>query len=348
MRATNDLGGAEAQRELTQRHPLHVLIVAPEEAEILDVTGPFDVFAAAARLFGILHHAQPPLYKVLLISGTRDPIVRTSCGLEVKAAGTFQSFSGPVDTMLFAGGTRRGIAAASANPDLLRWIVNLSGSTRRVGSICTGAFVLAAAGLLRGRRATTHWSRCADLAEVYPDVRVQTNSIYTVDGPIYTSAGVTAGMDLSLALVEADAGAQIAADVAREMVLYLRRPGGQSQLSTTLALQAADRRAIRDMQTWVIENIRGRLSISALANRAAMSPRHFARVFAREIGTTPARFVERIRVETALRRLEESDDTIDQVAMQCGFGSADSMRRSFQRVLKATPRQIRSRDHVRG
>jgi len=214
---------------------------------------------------------------------------------------------------------------------------------RRLGSICTGAFLLAEAGLLRGRRATTHWSKCKELAQKYREIRVEPNSIYTVDGSIYTSAGITAGMDLSLALVEADAGARLAADVAREMVLYLRRPGGQSQLSAALSLQVADRRAIRDLQSWIVENVSDDLSVAALADVAAMSPRHFARTFSQQTGSTPARFVERVRVETASRRLEESEDTIDQIATGCGFGSADSMRRSFLRVLRVTPSKFRTR-----
>ena len=300
------------------------------------------MFVTASWFYRAAHAGSPDLYSVALISGTDRTAMRTSCGLELTAASSFRSFDETVDTLLVAGGTSKGIKASITNRELLQWLAVKSSSVRRLGSICTGAFVLAEAGLLRGRRATTHWSKCKELAQKYTDIRVEPNSIYTVDGTIYTSAGVTA-VDLSLALVEADAGARLAADVAREMVLYLRRPGGQSQLSAALSLQAADRRAIRDLQSWIVENVSDHLSVAAMADRAAMSPRHFARMFLQQTGSTPARFVERVRVETASRRLEESDDTIDQIAARCGFGSADSMRRSFLRVLRVTPREFRGR-----
>ena len=322
---------------------MRIAILAPEEPEILDITGPFEVFVTASRYFRAAHPGRPELYRVELISATDETLMRTSCGLELSASTSFRSFRGTPDTLLIAGGASKGVDATTRNRDLLDWLVNLSGSVRRFGSICTGAFVLAAAGLLRGRRATTHWSKCKDLARCYSDIRVEPDSIYTVDGNIYTSAGITAGMDLSLALVEADAGAAIAADVARELVLYLRRPGGQSQMSAAMTLQASDRRAIRDLQSWIVENVGGDLSVHALADRAAMSPRNFARTFLQQTGSTPARFVERVRVETASRRLEESEDTLDQIAVRCGFGNADSMRRSFVRVLRVTPREFRSR-----
>src|SRR5438105_3265753 len=221
---------------------MRIAILAPEEPEILDITGPFEVFVTASQYYRAAHPSGPELYSVELISATDETLMRTSCGLELSAGSSFRSFRGAVDTLLIAGGTSNGVNATTRNRDLLRWLVDLSGSVRRLGSICTGAFVLAAAGLLHGRRATTHWSRCKDLARCYSDIRVEPDSIYTVDGNIYTSAGVTAGMDLSLALVEADAGAPIAADVARKLVLYLRRPGGQSQVSAALSLQASDRR----------------------------------------------------------------------------------------------------------
>jgi transcriptional regulator GlxA family with amidase domain len=326
---------------------MRIAILAPEEPEILDIAGPFEVFVTASWYYRAAHAGSPDLYSVELISGTDDPALRTSCGLELTGACSFQSFNGTLDTLLVAGGTSKGINASSRNRELLQWLTQMSKSVRRLGSVCTGAFVLAAAGLLRGRRATTHWSKCKELAQSYSDIRVEPDSIYTVDGSLYTSAGITAGMDLSLALVEADAGARIAADVAREMVLYLRRPGGQSQLSAALSIQAADRRAIRDLQSWIVENVGDDLSVAALADRAAMSPRHFARMFLQQTGSTPARFVERVRVETATRRLEESDDSIDQIAAGCGFGGADSMRRSFLRVLRTTPREFRARSRNR-
>ena len=317
-----------------------VVILAPPMSEVLDITGPFEVFAAANEW------APKPLYTIELYSTTHEPWIRTTCGLELPAAGTFRDlFGARIDTLLIGGATAAGVRDASNDAELLGLIIRAATTTRRVGSICTGAFILAASGLLRGRRATTHWSRCDELARRYPDVRVERDAIYTVDGKFFTSAGVTAGIDLALALVEQDAGAEVAARVARELVLYVRRPGGHPQISAPLTLQIADRTALRDLQTWILDHLCDDLSVAALADRCAMSPRHFARVFLRETGTTPARFVERLRVESASRRLEESADTIDQIAASCGFGSADSMRRVFVRLLGSTPTDFRSSRH---
>ncbi|HEX3581743.1 MAG TPA: GlxA family transcriptional regulator [Thermoanaerobaculia bacterium] len=315
---------------------MRVVILAPPMSEVLDITGPYEVFAAANG------YASQPLYEIELYSTTTEPRVRTTCGLEIPAAGTYRDVRGAIDTLLIAGGAAPELRQASNDSELLGFVLRASAAARRVGSICTGAFILAASGLLSGKRATTHWSRCDELARRYPDVHVERDSIYTSDANCYTSAGVTAGIDLALALVEEDAGANVAASVARDLVLYVRRPAGQPQLSTALTLQFADRRALRDLQSWMVENLRADLSVSALADRCAMSPRHFARVFLRETGATPARFVERLRVESASRRLEESADTIEQVSASCGFGSADSMRRVFVRLLGHTPSELRT------
>jgi transcriptional regulator GlxA family with amidase domain len=209
--------------------------------------------------------------------------------------------------------------------------------------VCTGAFVLAAAGLLDGRRATTHWRSCASLARRYPQITVDADPIFVRDGNIYTSAGVTAGMDLALALVEEDHGREVALHVARELVLFLRRPGGQSQFSAQLAVQAADREPLRELQAWIADHLDQDLSIPALAARVAMSERNFARVFTREVGVTPARFVETARIEAARRRLEESSHGVEAVAAQCGFGTAESMRRTFLRRLRVPPSAYRHR-----
>lgn len=315
---------------------MRVVILAPPMSEVLDITGPFEVFAAANG------YASQPLYEIELYSTTNEPRVGTTCGLEIPAAGTFRDIRGAIDTLLVAGGSTAELRQACGDAELLGFILGAAAGVRRIGSICTGAFILAASGLLSGKRATTHWSRCDELARRYPDVRVERDAIYTADSNCYTSAGVTAGIDLALALVEEDAGASVAASVARDLVLYVRRPAGQPQMSAALTLQFADRRALRELQGWMVENLRADLSVSALADRCAMSPRHFARLFVRETGTTPARFVERLRVESASRRLEESTDTVDQVAASCGFGSADSMRRVFVRVVGRTPTEFRA------
>jgi transcriptional regulator GlxA family with amidase domain len=213
--------------------------------------------------------------------------------------------------------------------------------------VCTGAFLLAEAGLLDGRRATTHWASCRELARRYPRVQVDPDPIFVRDGNVHTSAGVTAGMDLALALVEEDHGREVALGVARWLVLFLKRPGGQSQFSAQLSAQLAAREPIQELQAWVIENVDADLSVEALARRAGMSPRNFARVFTRETGVTPACFVETARVEAARRRLEqEGARGVEAIAAACGFGSAETMRRAFLRRVRVSPSDYRERFQV--
>ena len=214
---------------------------------------------------------------------------------------------------------------------------------RRLASVCSGTFLLAEAGLLDGRRVTTHWRGCDELARRYPALTVERDPIFVRDGTVYTSAGVTAGMDLALALVEEDHGRQLALRVARQLVMFLKRPGGQSQFSAQLALQTADREPLRELQAWIADHLDGDLSVPVLAAEVAMSERNFARVFTRDVGVTPARFVERARVEGARRRLEESADGVEMVAARCGFGSAEVMRRAFLRLLGVPPSAYRGR-----
>jgi transcriptional regulator GlxA family with amidase domain len=209
--------------------------------------------------------------------------------------------------------------------------------------VCSGAFLLAEAGLLDGRRATTHWSVCHTLADRYPAVTVEAEPIYVRDGDVWTSAGVTAGMDLALALVEEDHGRDVALEIARRFVLFLRRPGTQAQFSAQLAAQWAERDVLREIQSHVAEHPDDDLSVEALAARAGMSVRNFARSFRAEVGTTPARYVEGVRIEAARRRLEESDEGVESVAASCGFGTAETMRRSFIRALRVPPAEYRRR-----
>ncbi len=219
----------------------------------------------------------------------------------------------------------------------------LAPTARRVTSVCTGAFLLAEAGLLDGRRATTHWSRCAQLADRFPAVTVEPDPIFTRDGNVFTSAGVTAGMDLALALVEDDLGREAALTIARWLVLFLHRPGNQAQFSAQLSGQLADRDEVRSLQQTIVEHPGADCTVEALARRAAMSPRHLARVFAEEVGTTPARYVEQVRLEAARRRLEESADPVEAIATTCGFGTSETMRRAFIRALGVPPAEYRRR-----
>lgn len=315
-------------------------MVAFPHVQILDVTGPLEVFGRTARWL-VEHGRRSDLaYEVELLAAVAGPLA-TSSGLRLVADRPFRAVRGGVDTLLVAGGT--GTAAAMRDRDLLAWLRRIAPRVRRLGSVCSGTFILAEAGLLDGRRVTTHWGSCDALARRYPQIVVDPNPIFVRDGTVYTSAGVTAGMDLALALVEEDHGREVALQVARELVLFLRRPGGQSQFSAQLAVQAADREPLRELQSWIADHVRKDLSVTALAARVAMSPRNFARVFTREVGVTPVRFVERVRVEAARRRLEESAQGVDAVAAECGFGSAEAMRRVFLRTVRVPPSAYRSR-----
>jgi transcriptional regulator GlxA family with amidase domain len=321
--------------------PRTIVFLAAPETQILDVTGPFQVFVRAAELFVQEHPSQKAPYKVLLTSSTRSRSVTTNCGLVLGGGETFRTLRGPVDTLLVAGGS--GVERAAYDEELLLWLRKAAQRVRRIGSICTGAFLLASAGLLDGKRAATHWKWAAELAQRFEHTAVDPDSIYIRDGNTYTTAGVTAGMDLALALVEEDLGSPMALKVARELVLYLRRAGGQSQFSAALSLQASDRKQIEEVRSWALDNLKQDLAVEKLAAKAGMSPRNFARVFLQDTGTTPARFVEQLRIEAARRRLEESGDKLEKIASDCGFGSLRSLRRSFLRVLHVSPNDYRHR-----
>ena len=306
---------------------MRVVIVVFDGVQSLDVTGPAEVFAGAG-------------WDVRTVS-VDGAAVRSSSGLTFVPDGDLSSARGRIDVLLVAGG--EGTPGAMFDRTLTSWLRRAARRSGRVTSVCSGAFVLAEAGLLDGKRATTHWSVCDTLAARYPAIEVDPDPIYVRDGDVWTSAGVTAGMDLALAIVEEELGRDVALTIARRLVLFLRRPGNQSQFSAQLAAQTADRDVLREVQRHVAEHPGGDLSVDALAARAAMSPRHFARVFRDETGITPARFVESARVEAARRRLEESDDTIDVIARTCGFGTAETMRRTFLRTLHVAPSEYRRR-----
>jgi len=318
-----------------------IVFLAAPRTQILDVAGPFQIFVRAAELFVEAHPTMQAPYEVRLVSCTRGASISTNCGLVLAGAETFRDFRGPIDTLLVAGGA--GLDDAALDSELLAWLNRAARHVRRIGSICTGAFLLAHAGLLDGKRVTTHWKSAAELARKFTRITVDPDPIYIRDGTTYTSAGITAGMDLALALVEEDLGSPMALSVAREMVLYLRRSGGQSQYSAALSLQASDRRRFEDIRSWACDNLGADLPVERLAERAGMSPRNFARRFVSDTGSTPARYVERLRVEAARRRLEESADGLEKVADDCGFGSGQSLRRSFLRVLGVPPKDYRRR-----
>ena len=321
--------------------PRSVVFLAVPGTQILDVTGPYQVFVRAAEAHVRRHPQEVAPYQVLLASTTPSKIIPTNCGLSLNATDTLRSLRAPIDTLLVAGGT----GAESGSPDklLLAWLKRNAKRVRRLGSICTGAFILASAGLLDGKRTATHWRWAKELACRFSKVEVDPEPIFIRDGNTYTSAGVLAGMDLALAMVKEDLGSPIALEVARELVMFLRRPGGQAQFSTALALQSSDREQIDELCSWAADHLTADLRVERLAAQAHMSPRNFARIFTKDTGVTPGRFVERIRVEAARRRLEESGDTLAKIAADCGFGSLLSLRRSFRRVVGAAPAEYRER-----
>jgi transcriptional regulator GlxA family with amidase domain len=312
-----------------------IVVVIFPDVQALDVTGPTEVFSLAER------QARPePSYTIELVAPDAGP-VRTSSGLQLLAEGGLEATRGQIDTLLVAGGL--GVQAAARDERLISWLAMAAGRSRRVCSVCTGAFLLARAGLLDGRRATTHWASCDALARNYPSVRVEPDPIFVRDGNVYTSAGVTAGIDLSLALVEEDLGRQAALDVARSLVLFIRRPGGQAQFSAGLAGQAADRPGLSELQAWIADHLDADLSVPALAERAFMSPRNFARVFASEAGMTPAAYVEAVRLERARALLETTDLQLEDIVRRCGFGTVETLRRAFGRRLGVNPSDYRRR-----
>ncbi len=324
-----------------RQRPRQVAILAFPDAQSLDVTGPLEVFAVAQTLIEATGRTDRG-YELSVLSRDGAPL-RTSSGLEIVPHGSFSETPQRLDTLVVAGGY--GSHAASKDSATLEWILSVSRRARRTASVCTGAFLLAAAGLLDGRRATTHWSAAKELAKRYPRVQVDPESIFLRDGPIWTSAGVTAGMDLALALVEEDLDRDAALAIARQLVLFLRRPGNQSQFSATLAAQEPARESLRNIRHLILEDLASELSVEALARRAHMSPRHFARVFRAETGVTPARYVESVRLEAARRALEDSAQPVAGVALECGFGTPETMRRSFLRALGVGPAEYRRRFH---
>jgi transcriptional regulator GlxA family with amidase domain len=316
--------------------PRIIEVLAFPSVQLLDVTGPLQAFATANEHVTQAGGTGPYDLRVVAKGGES---VTASAGLAITAA-PLPRPSSAVDTLIIAGGP--GVQAASADPSLVDWVRQRAARARRVASVCTGAFLLAASGALDGRRAATHWSVCKEFAQRYPAVRVEPDPIFVRDGSVWTSAGVTAGIDLALALIEQDLGRTVALAVARYLVVFLKRPGGQAQFSTALSLQSAEDKfgALHD---WINKHLADDISLPMLADQAGMSERSFSRHYAEATGLTPTRAVERLRVEAARRMLSESRLPVKRISQRCGFGSEETMRRSFLRVLSATPQDYRDR-----
>lgn len=310
-----------------------IVIVLYPGTELLDATGPASVFANANG------GMKPAKYEVVVVAAGAGAMA-TSSGVSLVATHSLH-FRGPIDTLLVPGG--EGTREAVGDAGLVAGIARLASRARRVASVCSGAFLLAQAGLLDGRRATTHWKYLASLRRAYPRVQVDDDAIFVQDGRYWTSAGVTAGLDLALALVEADHGRQHALAVARGLVFYLKRPGGQSQFSVPLAAQAADAPAIERIRQHVLDSPHADLRVSVLAERAHVSERHLRRLFRDALGVSPREFVQRVRLEQAQRLLCESRASVREVARRAGYASADGFARRFEAAFRVSPRAYRAR-----
>ncbi|HEY1830236.1 MAG TPA: DJ-1/PfpI family protein [Acidimicrobiales bacterium] len=314
-----------------------VVIVTFEGIQPIDAVGPHEVFHGATRT--LRAEGRSGGYDLVLASVGGGP-VRTESGLELGSQ-PLPEGSDRIDTLILPGGS--GSRKAAADPQLMEWVRRAARRSRRVATVCSGTFLAAEAGLIDHKRVTTHWARAAELAEAYPAVVVDPDPIYRRDGKVWSSAGVTAGIDLALALVEEDYGVAVAQTVARWLVMFLHRPGGQTQFAAPVWVPRAERSAVRSVQTLIESAPEADHRLPVLAAAATMSVRHFARVFTDEVGETPTRFVERVRLEAARHQLETTSDTLDRVALRTGLGTAETLRRVFQRRLGVSPDAYRHR-----
>jgi transcriptional regulator GlxA family with amidase domain len=306
-----------------------VVIVGPPPVQVLDVTGPLEVFSSADG------------YDLTIGTPGRERTLQTNRRFALTDAVPITEINGPIDTLVVAGGP--GAETGIYDPFFVTWIGEAAKRSRRVASICTGAFLLGAAGLIDGKQVVTHWRFCDRLAKEFPRAIVRTEPIFMKDEILYTSAGITAGIDLALALVEEDHGREVALNIARFLVMFLVRPGGQAQFSHMLSHQAVTSKPFRELQVWMLENLRENLTVEKLADRLGMSPRHFTRVCLRETKMNPGQFVDRMRVEAAQQMIDSSDMGLKEIAEICGFRTADAMRRTFSRVMGITAGEYMNR-----
>ncbi len=322
---------------IDRQSTINVAILGFPDAQLLDIAGPAQVFASASEL---VEGRDAPAYRVTVVSRHGGEIV-TSSGVGLSSISFPDAAVRSFDTVIASGG--RGVEAAAEDAATVDWLRAQATASRRACSVCTGAFLLAAAGVLAGKRAATHWQYCDTLSARYPDIRVEGDPIFIQDGGVWTSAGVTAGIDLSLALVEADFGRRLALQTAQRLVVFMQRPGGQSQFSSTLAAQLSDTGDFAELHAWMADNLSADLRVERLAERAGMSPRTFARLYRDRTGMTPAKVVAALRVEAARRLLEETALPVGQVALRCGFGEEERMRRAFVTRLGVAPGRYRQR-----
>ncbi len=325
---------------MSTQYPIkHIAIVAFPGAEVLDITGPYEVFTFAnlgLQKEGIIQDA---VYSVKVFAEQAGPVTTLS-GLQIIADQSYNQIDDIYDTLLIPGGHPEVVLA---NPQIVELIKDMAPKVDRLVSVCTGAFLLAESGLLDGRKATTHWDYCHELAEKYPLVNIEPDRIFVKEGNVLTSGGITSGIDLALAMVEDDWGQKLALAVAQYLVVYLKRPGGQSQFSSYLTREASNRPDLRDLQSWIMQHPDEDLRVEILAERMSMSSRNFSRLFFSETSITPAKFVEMVRIDSARNLLEMTKFPIDSVADSSGFKDPENMRRAFLRQLGINPRDYRKR-----
>lgn len=317
----------------------HIVFLVPPNSTLLTTVGPLEVFAKAIDQFDIVKNGADFQYQTHVVSMEQGKQISTLTGLPILSEGSYTEIDYPIDTLMVTGLAR--YLDTTQKDKMIEWLREQSTNIRRICSVCSGAFILAEAGLLDGRKATAHWSRNEELAQTYPSVDVQIARIFIKDGNIYTAAGITSGMDLALALVEEDLGQSFALHIARWLVLYLKRPGNQSQFSTYLDCKNIANPAMRKVCEWILEHINEELTVETLAEYIAMSPRNFARVFARELRVTPAKFINKLRVEHASQHLIETQLSIDEIAYHCGLKTGENLRRQFLSLMEITPAQYR-------
>jgi len=319
----------------------HIAFLVIPDATLLDITGAYEVFSQALECIRENNIRANFSYRLHTLSVSRKKNVLTSSGLIIECPENIKTFDHPIDTLIVPGVPNSQIEEYKLPKNALDWIRNQLKKVRRICSVCTGSFFLAEAGILTNKKATTHWAKCSILNNKYPDIEIDSNSIFIKDGNVYTSAGISSGMDLALALVEEDYGKSLALEVARQMVLYLKRLGSQSQYSSVLTHQETDFQPIVTICERIQEHLHEAMTVEDLAAEVSMSPRNFARVFLRETGITPAKYIDKLRVETACRYLVDTSLSLKEIALLCGLGSPDNMRKVFFKHIKISPAEYR-------
>lgn len=317
----------------------HIVIVVPPESTLLDLSGPLDVFQKAIENVEEMTDKTGFTYQTHVVSITKTKRIDMTAGISINGERCYKDIDFPIDTLIVSGSTHR--KGFKFDKDFLTWLKEQSIVVRRICSICAGAFILAEAGVLANKKATTHWKVCDKLANAYPDIEVNRDAIFVKDGNTYTSAGITSGMDLALALVEEDFGKSFALQIAQIMVLFLKRPGNQTQYSAVLESQKVDYQPINDITDYIFNHLDEDLTVEKLAEISLMSPRNFARVFVRELNTTPIKYIEKLRIQRACRYLTETHLTIDEIANLCGLKNSINMKRLFFRAFETSPSQYR-------